>query len=104
MTEYYAAVVEEVGVFGIGKSEGEAIGKALDYFSKNEIPGAELYVTTISEGLYSYIQSEYGGIVPKEEHLKRWKKLKEEPQVCDKPLSREEQFNIVADFLTGRYV
>lgn len=100
MTEYYAAVVKDEGIFGVGITEGEAIGRAVEYFASLDIPisKGEITIQTIEEDLYHYILVEYGGVVPKEEHLKRWGQVKKEPY---RPATREEQFDNFANFITG---
>lgn len=79
MTDFYAATVPNEGIFGVGKTEGEAIGKAVEFFATSDLPitKGEITVQKIDEDLYNYILSEYGGVVPAEEHDKRWAKIQE---------------------------
>jgi hypothetical protein len=79
MTDYYAATIPGEGIFGVGKTEAEAMGKAVEYFASSDIPISkeEVTIQKISEDLYNYSLKEYGGIVTVEEHNKRWKKVQD---------------------------
>lgn len=73
--KYYAAVVENKGIFGVGTSEEGALLKAMANISKcaasSQAPftGA-VDVREIDEGLYHYILTVWDGYVTKEENDK----------------------------------